>query len=81
MQNKYSAFILLAFLAGGISAAQAGQPQSAAHRTQAPAAGPATLDDAALASFITGRLKQAFKDEDDRVDQNCDSTDCAVVVQ
>jgi hypothetical protein len=72
MQNKYITFILLAFLMMGATIAAAGQPQVSV---------PAVMSDDALASYISGRLKQALKDGDHSVDQYCDASGCAVVVQ
>jgi hypothetical protein len=77
MRNKCSLLILLAFLVVGVPAARADQPQVVA----SAAANPAPMDDAALASYVTGRLKQALKDEDDKVEQSCDASGCSVVVQ
>jgi hypothetical protein len=81
MQNKYIALFLFVFLAFGITVAQAGQPQVVIKTTHEQTASAATMDEAALASYITGRLKQALKDEDYTVDQSCDASGCAVVVQ
>lgn len=45
------------------------------------AASAATLGDEALASYISGRLKLALKDDADVIKQYCDDSGCAVVVQ
>lgn len=39
------------------------------------------LGDEALASLISGRLKQALNDENIEILQHCDDAGCAVVVQ
>lgn len=69
MQNKRITFIALIFLMLGAPIAQADQVRSS------------TMDDAALVSYISGRLKPALSGEESRVDQYCNATGCAVVVQ
>jgi len=39
------------------------------------------MNDAALASYISGQLSPLLKDSGYAVSQNCDSSGCAVVVQ
>lgn len=72
MQNKYIALFLGSFLMLSASVAAA---------EQLPVAAPATMSDEALASYITGRLKLVLTDEGRTVDQHCDASGCAVVVQ
>lgn len=69
VQNKRIIFIALIFLLLGAPVAQADQIRTA------------PLGDAALASYISGRLKPALSDEGYTIDQYCDASGCAVVVQ
>ena len=76
MRNKIIFLILMAFLAGDITVVQA------ASTDQSPDTPPANMTDAALASYISGRLKSVLKDTGYVVSQDCDdSSGCAVVVQ
>jgi len=75
MQNKFIYLFLAFFLPVAMSLARA---------DQAPVAVPdahARLSDEALASYISGRLKLALKDEGSRIEQYCDASGCSVVVQ
>jgi hypothetical protein len=76
MRNKIIFLIFMAFLAGDITVVQAAP---AVQSTEAP---PANMNDTALASYISGRLKSVLKDTGYVVSQDCDdSSGCAVVVQ
>jgi hypothetical protein len=77
MQNKIIVLILMAFLTAGAVSAQA-ENAPAQQKAQTP---PTNMNDAALASYISGRLAPLLKDSGYIVSQNCDSSGCAVVVQ
>ena len=77
MQSKIIALILIAFFITCAVPAQA-ENVPALQKTQAP---PANMNDAALASYISGKLAPLLKDTGYVVSQNCDSAGCAVVVQ
>ena len=80
MYNRYITFISLVFLAIAAPSALADQPQISAPATRAEAAPPVFMSDEALASYITGRLQQALKDDDYKVEQTCNETGCSIVV-
>ena len=75
MKKTYALCALLAFLLNG--------PVSAHSEMQAAqdTALPAHMSDAALASYISGRLNPLLKDTGHDVSQDCDAADCSVVVQ
>lgn len=77
MKNYIIYLFLFTFLIIGASVAQADQVQIAVNNVSEQA----DLSDEALASYITGRLKLALKNEDTRVEQFCDASGCSVVVQ
>ena len=82
MQNNVTILILIAFLTVGAIAAQAETmpaPQKAQQKAQKTP--PANMSDAALASYISGRLAPLLKDTGYSVSQACDSSGCSVVVQ
>lgn len=78
MLNKSIVLISLVFLALGCVPAQADEAMSAPETAQTV---PTSMDDEALASYITGRLSAILKDEGYDVSQNCDTSGCSVVVQ
>lgn len=78
MQNKIIVLISFIFLMGTLPVAQAGASRITVNDTQNQAA---ALDDEALASYITGRLKLALKNDTATVEQYCDQSGCAIVVQ
>ena len=84
MYKKYITLISLVFLALSVSVAEADKAPTAAKPASeqaAPVASlPASMTDEALASYITGRLKQALVNDDYKVEQLCDDTGCSVVV-
>ena len=77
MQIKTIILILMAFLACTSATAHADN-LPATQKTQTP---PANMSEAALASYISGRLAPLLKDAGYEVSQNCDSSGCSVVVQ
>ena len=77
MQNKIIALILMTFLTAGTATAQAENAPSA-QKARTP---PTNMSDAALASYISGRLAPLLKDMGYAASQSCDSSGCSVVVQ
>lgn len=77
MRTKIISLILMAFLASGAITAQAAAT-SAPQKAQTP---PANMSDAALASYISGRLEPLLKGTSHAISQECDSSGCSVVVQ
>lgn len=49
--------------------------------TLSPPAHAGEMSDAALASYISGRLKQVLADEPYRIPKSCDDEGCTVVVE
>jgi hypothetical protein len=78
MLSKFISLILMVFFICSISGAQA-EIVSAAQKTNTAA--PSNMNDAALASYISGKLEPLLKDTGYSVSENCDSSGCSVVVQ
>jgi hypothetical protein len=79
MNNNIIVLILFAILT--ISAAPALAETARVSAQKETTTPPANMDDAALASYISGRLTPLLKDSGYQVSQNCDSSGCSVVVQ
>jgi hypothetical protein len=77
MQNRCIILALFAFLITGAVSAQA-ETTPSQQKTIMP---PANMNDAALASYISGKLTPLLKDSGYQISQSCDSSGCAVVVQ
>ena len=77
MQNKIIILISFIFSVSSLSVAMAAD----ARDSQSVTASVTTMGDEALASYISGRLKLALKDDAAVVEQYCDASGCAVVVQ
>ena len=81
MTKVYIVLIFITFFATCASAAHADQAQISSHPVREQAVDTSSMNDEALASYITGRLKQALKNDDYKVEQYCDNSGCSVVVQ
>jgi hypothetical protein len=77
MYNKIIALILIVFMAAGAVTAQAESTPVLQKNQTAPA----NMSDAALASYISGKLAPLLKDTGYAVSQDCDASGCSVVVQ
>ena len=78
MRNKIITLILIAFLAYGAHAAQA---ETTAVSQKINTTTTTNMSDAALASYISGKLEPLLKDTGSAVSQACDASGCSVVVQ
>lgn len=77
MRNEIKSLILIFFFACGVSCAQA-ETTSIPQKKDTFA----TMNDAALASYISGKLEPLLKDTGHAVSTDvCDQSGCAVVVQ
>jgi hypothetical protein len=77
LQNRHIVLALLAFLTIMPISVRAETVRTPQKKEQPPA----NLSDAALASYISGRLTPLLKDTGYQVSQSCDADGCAVVVQ
>jgi len=77
MRNKIIYLILIVFFADGVAPASA-ETAPAPQKTNIL---PSNMNDAALASYISGKLEPLLKDTSSTVSQACDASGCSVVVQ
>jgi hypothetical protein len=76
MKTKHIAFILLSFIILSVLPARADEIMVQGVRIMPPAG----MNDAALASYISGRLKEALGEENYNVSDTCDAESCTVSV-